>query len=161
MRYAQILSAFFITMMFSAGIPSLYIVLIIQMVVLFWLDKRNCKSILFLRLLLVLTHMRKPPRYGIELSEMTRKLFQWALLVHLLFAFFMFSNVHIFSDSKTMLLEKESKENYTFIGSLFKSSVRLVQKHSQVYISFLIAIYVLFLIYKIAEYLYDTFKENN
>jgi len=105
--------------------------------------------------------MRKPPRYGIELSEMTRKLFQWALLVHLMFAFFMFSNVHIFSDTKTMLLEKESKENYTFIGSLFKSSVRLVQKHSQVYISFLIAIYVLFLIYKIAEYLYDTFKENN
>jgi hypothetical protein len=46
-RYAQILSAFFITMMFSAGIPSLYIVLIIQMVVLFWLDKRNCKSIIF------------------------------------------------------------------------------------------------------------------
>lgn len=137
-------------MMFSAGIPSLYIVLIIQMVVLFWLDKRN-----------FLTQMRKPPRYGIELSEMTRKLFQWALIVHLLFAFFMFSNVHIFSDTKTLLLEKENKENYTFIGSLFKSSVRLAQKHSQVYISFLIAIYVLFLLYKIAEYLYDTFKENN
>ena len=39
--------------------------------------------------------------------------------------------------------------------------MRLVQKHSQVYISFLIAIYVLFFFYKIAEYLYNTFKENN
>ncbi len=65
------------------------------MVVLYWLDKRN-----------FLTHMKKPPRYGIELSEMTRKLFQWALLVHLLFAFFMFSNVNIFSDAKTLLQEK-------------------------------------------------------
>ena len=148
-RYAQILSAFFITMMFSAGIPSLYLVLIIQMVVLYWLDKRN-----------FLTFMKKPPRYGIELSEMTRKLFQWALLVHLLFAFFMFSNVHIFSDAKTMLQERISKYNFSFIGTLFRSTIRLAQKHSQIYISFLIAIYVLFLFYKIAEYLYETFKEN-
>ena len=79
-RYAQITSAFFITMMFGGGIPSLYIVM-------FWLDKTN-----------FLKHMKKPPRYGIELSEMTRKLFQYALLVHLLFSFFMFSNTHIFND---------------------------------------------------------------
>lgn len=117
------------------------------MVVLYWLDKRN-----------FLTHMRKPPRYGIELSEMTRKLFQWALLVHLLFAFFMFSNVNIFSDAKTLLQEKIKKDNFTFIGTLFRSSIRLAQKHSQVYLSFLIIIYVLFLFYKIAEYLYETFR---
>lgn len=105
--------------------------------------------------------MKKPPRYGVELSEMTRKLFQWALLVHLLFAFFMFSNVHIFSDSQMMRLERASSTHFTFIGSLFKSSTRLTQKHSQVYIAFLIAIYVLFFLYKVAEYLYETFRENN
>jgi Calcium-activated chloride channel len=63
-RYAEITSAFYITMMFGAGIPSLYIVMFFQMLIMYWLDKRN-----------FIKHMKKPPRYGVELSEMTRKLF--------------------------------------------------------------------------------------
>ena len=105
--------------------------------------------------------MKTPPRYGKELSEMTRKLFQYSLIIHLGFAFFMFSNTNIFSDEQTLLIERENKEYKTFLGSLFKSSTRLYQKHSQIYISFLIAIYIIFFIYKIAEYLFETFSQNN
>jgi len=113
-RYAQIASAFFITMMFGGGIPGLYIVMFFQMLVMYWLDKTN-----------FLKHMKKPPRYGIELSEMTRKLFQYALLVHLLFSFFMFSNTHIFNDETPRVKGKRGLPELTFFQSLFSGSGRM------------------------------------
>lgn len=42
-RYAQFLSAFLITMMFSSGMPGLYLVMFIQLVVMYWFDKLCCK----------------------------------------------------------------------------------------------------------------------
>ena len=79
------------------------------MLVMFWLDKTN-----------FLKHMKKPPRYCVELSEMTRKLFQYALLMHLLFAFFMFSNTHIFNDETLGRGNSKKKQiGVTFFESVF------------------------------------------
>jgi hypothetical protein len=95
--------------------------------------------------------MKKPPRYGSELSEMTRKLFHYALMVHLLFAFFMFSNTYIFTTPETF-----TQTDKTFFKSLFHDNTRLSASHSKIYLAFLILFYILFILYKIAEYLYET-----
>ena len=42
-RYAQFLSAFLITMMFSSGMPGLYLVMFIQLLIIYWIDKICCK----------------------------------------------------------------------------------------------------------------------
>jgi len=117
------------------------------MLVMYWLDKTN-----------FLKHMKKPPRYGVELSEMTRKLFQYALLVHLLFAFFMFSNTHIFNDETPKGKDKK-RVGITFFESVFQGSGRMRQTHSQIYFAFLILFSIIFFLYKLGEYLYETVEE--
>ena len=114
---------------------------------MYWLDKTN-----------FLKHMKKPPRYGVELSEMTRKLFQYALLVHLLFAFFMFSNTHIFNDETPKGKDKK-RVGITFFESVFQGSGRMRQTHSQIYFAFLILFSIIFFLYKLGEYLYETVEE--
>lgn len=42
-RYGQIIFGWFVTMMFSAGMPALYLVFILQMLVIYWIDKYSCK----------------------------------------------------------------------------------------------------------------------
>lgn len=80
-RYSQIMTFYFITMIYSAGMPALYFISFFQFVIMYWVDK-----FLFLNL------YRTPPRYGIELSEKSRDIMQIATFVHMAFGFYMFSN---------------------------------------------------------------------
>ena len=62
-RYSQIMTFFFITMIYSSGIPVLYIISFLQYIAMYWTDK-----FLFLQM------YRTPPRYGIELSDKSRNI---------------------------------------------------------------------------------------
>ena len=42
-RYAQFLAAFLTTMMFSSGMPGLYLVMFVQLLIMYWVDKLCCK----------------------------------------------------------------------------------------------------------------------
>jgi len=42
-RYAQFLSAFLVTMMFSTGMPGLYPVMFLKLFLIYWVDKYSCK----------------------------------------------------------------------------------------------------------------------
>ena len=42
-RYAQFISAFLVTMMFSSGIPGLYLVMLLKLFLIYWADKISCK----------------------------------------------------------------------------------------------------------------------
>jgi hypothetical protein len=42
-RYAQFLTAFLITMMFGSGMPGLYLVMFVQLLIMYWIDKLCCK----------------------------------------------------------------------------------------------------------------------
>jgi hypothetical protein len=44
-RYAQFLSAFLVTMMFSSGIPGLYLVMFLKLFLIYWVDKFSCKEL--------------------------------------------------------------------------------------------------------------------
>jgi hypothetical protein len=42
-RYSQIISSFYIIMIYSAGLPFLYLLAMVQTFVLYWVDKFLCK----------------------------------------------------------------------------------------------------------------------
>ena len=67
---------------------------------MYWVDKFLCKFQLFslIYLLTIVTRVyRRPPRYGIELSDISRTVLMYAIIVHLCFGFYMYSNSAIFT----------------------------------------------------------------
>ena len=50
-RYAQFMASFMITLMFSSGIPGLYLIMFIQLIIIYWVDKFTCKLYIFILLL--------------------------------------------------------------------------------------------------------------
>lgn len=85
-RYSQVLTSFFILMIYSSGMPLLYLVGVVQFCTMYWVDK-----FLFVRV------YRKPPSYGMELASIARSVIVYAIILHLCFGFYMFSNSAIFT----------------------------------------------------------------
>eukprot|EP00347_Sterkiella_histriomuscorum_P019608 403340984 len=85
-RYAQVMTSIFITMIYSSGMPILYLVAMTQFFMMYWVDK-----FLFIKV------YKNPPRYGIELSDISRKVLMYSVLVHLCFGFYIYSNSSIFT----------------------------------------------------------------
>jgi hypothetical protein len=46
-RYSQIMTFYFITMIYSSGMPVLYIISFFQFVAMYWFDKFLCKTITY------------------------------------------------------------------------------------------------------------------
>jgi hypothetical protein len=63
---------------------------------MYWTDK-----FLFLRM------YRTPPRYGIELSNKSRNIMQWAIATHMAIGFYMFSNSSIFTVTSSIGVDIE------------------------------------------------------
>jgi hypothetical protein len=84
-----VISSFYVIMMFSAGMPLLYLVFFFELLIKYWVDK-----IWFLRL------NRTPPRYGQELTDSARSKLYFGVILHLLIGFFMYSNPDLFSDNR-------------------------------------------------------------
>lgn len=95
-RYAQIISTVYILMMYSSGMPLFYIVGFFQFFVMYHVDKFLCKIILPFIFTIVVRWYKSPPRYGDELSKLSRNILKYAVLLHLAFGFYMFSNSSIF-----------------------------------------------------------------
>ena len=96
-RYSQIIASFFILMIYSSGMPLLYFIGFLQFFVMYWVDKILCKSLIVIiaDYCIVLRFYKTPPRYGIELSDISRNIMQYAILLHMLFGFYMYSNSQI------------------------------------------------------------------
>jgi len=80
-RYSQILTTFFIIMIYSSGMPLLYFISMLQYIATYWVDKY-----LFLRL------YRTPPRYGMEMSDVVRRIMVIGVFIHFAIGFYMYSN---------------------------------------------------------------------
>ncbi len=50
-RYSQIMTFFYITMIYSSGIPVLYIISFMQFLMMYWVDKYLCKFLLIFSIL--------------------------------------------------------------------------------------------------------------
>jgi len=83
-------------MIYSSGMPLLYVIGMFQFFMTYWVDKLLCKIICLINSI-VLGFYKTPPRYGIEMSEVTRKFMVYAIFLHLAIGFYMYSNSSIFT----------------------------------------------------------------
>ena len=137
----MMIAGLFIMLTYSAAIPVLYLAGCAQMIVMYWADKT-----LFLR------HYRLPRRYGRKLAGRVVEVMQWAILLHLLFGFYMLSNPEIFTYENQDLTRVEFAKNYMNYFSkgfnkLFGTDqARFAQVHTVVYFIGIVIFTVLFLI---------------
>jgi hypothetical protein len=117
---AQVISSFYIILMFSAGMPLLYLVLFFELLIKYWVDKTW-----FLRL------NRTPPRYGQELTDSARSKIYYGVLLHLLLGFFMYSNPDLFPDNRVFNAPPPSATSV--LTSFFTTPQRFQSGHSLLY----------------------------
>ena len=80
-RYSQILTIIYICLMFSSGMPILYLVTFVHLSVMFWIDK-----------IYLLRVCRTPKNYDRYMAEKVRQVLFYAPIVHILFAVALFGN---------------------------------------------------------------------
>lgn len=87
-RYSSMLTVTFIAIIFSPGLPILYLFLVFTFFITYWVDKFT-----------VLRIYRKPPRYGHNLMKISREWLNLAIIFHFIIGFWMYSNAAIFDTS--------------------------------------------------------------
>ena len=87
-RLAHVLTSVFVTLTFGSGLPLLYLVLYLNLVAVFWLDKY-----------MILRIYQKPHIFTLELTKSVISTFKWAMLLHILFSFTLFSTPNILAST--------------------------------------------------------------
>lgn len=143
-RYSQLLTLLYVTFMYGAGMPLLYIIALFSLVAIYWVDK-----ITLVRL------YRSPPRYSSKLMSRARMWMTPMLLIHICLGFWMFSNSTIFeSEDSTLFGHKlgSSSEQWRQKLKWINLGDRIAQVHS--FIIF-VAIIVLIVIILFKNLIYD------
>jgi hypothetical protein len=100
---------------------------------------------------------RTPPRYGIELSEISRDIMQIATLVHMAFGFYMFSNSSIFTISSSLSFTSSLIDISEVGSSGYLSSERLSQPHVIIYLVVFMIIVALNIITRLISAFFPNF----
>lgn len=89
-RYAKLLSALFVILTFATGMPLLFFLYFLMLIVMYWTDKITC-----------LRYSGKPPLYSEDLIRSIAKTIPAALIIHMIFGIYIFSNEEIFPSNIT------------------------------------------------------------
>jgi len=104
---------------------------------------------------------RTPPRYGIELSEISRDIMQIATFLHMAFGFYMYSNSQIFTVSNSNLSFASSlatSVDLNKVGSnAYLSGARLTQPHVLIYLVVLMIILGLYIVTRLISTFFPNF----
>lgn len=79
-RLAHLLTSVYVTFTFSSGMPILYLVFLLNLIAIYWLDKY-----------MILRVYQKSQIFTMELTKSVIIQIKWALLVHVVFSFITFS----------------------------------------------------------------------
>jgi len=91
-RLNTLITYVFITMMFSGGMPLLYLISAVYCGATYWVDKY-----------LLVTFYKKPPNLNSKLAKSELRWFKWALLIHFIVTWKMYTRNSILStDAETM-----------------------------------------------------------
>jgi len=138
-RYSQILTLIFVCLLYSGGMPFLYVTSFIQLVLSYFVDKY---------FLLRITKL--PKNYDQHLAIVVRLTLYGAVFIHLLFAIFMFGQPDILkadasflSASASSISDSISSDKENVIVKYFK---RMVTGHNISLSVILIAVIVLYLV---------------
>mmetsp|Transcript_26165 Transcript_26165/g.29977 ORF Transcript_26165/g.29977 Transcript_26165/m.29977 type:complete len:1296 (-) Transcript_26165:170-4057(-) len=83
-RYAQILTAVYVCMMYSSGIPFLYVAAFLTFILTYWIDK-----------LLILRMYKTPPKLDDKVQATARGMLPLAAIIHLIMGIWMYGNTSI------------------------------------------------------------------
>lgn len=97
-RYAQLLAVIFVSLTFSAGMPLLYLIVVINFVMTYWFDK-----------ILLLRYFRLTSGYNRNLSEHVVSVMPYAAIIHVMFGLMIFSYPYILHSDATWSLGNNSQ----------------------------------------------------
>jgi len=120
-RYAQAMATICVCLMFGGGMPILYSVGFVSMLLFYWTDK-----FLFVR------HCRTPPRFNIRLGQKASYFIYFALLLHTTFTLWMFGNEEIFVAEEYQTENSLTQEGIDLLSDYetFGIRARLLQRHT-------------------------------
>jgi len=136
-RYACSLNLIFLVLMYSSGMPVLWLCLPVSFTVSFFIDK-----VLFVRF------FKSPPAYNHKLADMAQSLYQYAVIIHLGFGFWMFSNTEIVqydSDFANTNTVSENVYDYSSIPFLDRAK----NPHSVIMVIAFLAMIVFYIVRKV------------
>jgi hypothetical protein len=97
-RYSQLLTTIFITILFSPGLPILYLFLFLYVLFTFWIDK-----------ILTFRYYRKPPLYDLYLAKTFNMILLFGMIIHYLIAIWVYGQPSIISNNTSTALDQLSK----------------------------------------------------
>jgi hypothetical protein len=115
-RYAYSVSMMAVTLMYGSGMPILYLISAVHMLVAFWVNKY-----------LFIHFYRTPPHYDASLGKVAVSRLPYALLLHMGIAIWMYSNKAIFLSKTTTALQsgQDALANYDSLNV----GDKLLQQH--------------------------------
>lgn len=141
-RYASALTTIFMVMMYSPGMPMMYVIGFAYFFITYWTDKA-----------LLLKWYKKPPPYTLHLASKTRKVMKFCLIPHFVIGLIMFSNSSIITPES---IKQLSIYNFLYANNRYLNSFRYQNVHSAIFLTALF----LFLIVMILRFtLYCCFRE--
>jgi hypothetical protein len=92
-RYSQMLTTIIIIMVYSSGMPSLYLLSFVFFLISYWIDK-----------ILILRYYRSPPHINLYMSKLFTFLIFLGIIIHLCFGIWIYGNKYILPyNDKTFL----------------------------------------------------------
>jgi hypothetical protein len=140
-RYSQILTTIFVILLYSPGIPILYVLCFIFFFITYWLDK-----------ILVLRVYRTPPQINLYMTKLFIILLFLGVILHLGFSIWMYGNKYIMPYSDKTFLDQISNIVGEYLNQYandnFKAEVirKITLPHNLIlfiFLCFLVAIYIL------------------
>ena len=95
----------FVTMTYSSGMPALYWITFVSLVITYWTDK-----------ILVTRYFRKDNGFTADLSRNVVNILRWAMIVHIPFGYLMISEPNLL-ESSTFASAPSSPLNNQYFGS--------------------------------------------
>lgn len=117
LRFAQVIALIFVTFTYSSGMPALYWITFVSLVITYWTDK-----------ILVTRYFRKENGFTADLSRNVVNILPWALIVHIPFGYLMISEPNILQ-SNTI-----SGSPSGMTGNQYFGSSRISQLHTIIFI---------------------------
>lgn len=137
-RYSQILTTIFIILIYSSGMPLLYICTFAYFLVTYWVDK-----------VLILRFYRKPPHIDLYISRFFSILILFGVILHYCFAIWMYGDKYILVDNSKTAIESISIRVKTIFSNSKNSLVgniaeRVAYAHNLVLFVFLLLLVIAF-----------------
>eukprot|EP00435_Cladocopium_sp_Y103_P047040 s1076_g13.t1 len=137
-KYAQLLTTVCVTLMYSSGLPLLYLIGFGYMALMYWSDK-----------ITLLWYSKRPPHYDAVLAKNAAEAMLYAIALHCIFAVVMFGQPCVFPSQSLggdlgSLIEKNAGEASSALGDFWP---RLTQESTWMFVAFFAVLLALWVIW--------------